>query len=87
LVSLTRLESIFARLRANAGESWTLELNVTLSIHKRTGSSTVATSAERPRLSAMLISPTSSPGPSTARITSVPSVLIPCTFALPKRIT
>ena len=45
------------------------------------------TSAERPRLSAGLISPTTSPGPRTARMTSVPSGRMTLALTLPSKTT
>jgi hypothetical protein len=73
LASLRRLECTSARLRPRTVELSTPERKVLLSIHRKALSSRVVTLAERPKLSAKLISPTISPGPKTAKITSVPS--------------
>jgi hypothetical protein len=87
MATLRRLENISARFRASRGDSVKLERKVVPSIHKRVVCSRVATSAERPKLSARLISPTTSPGPSKARITSAPSPLRTHTFTDPATIT
>lgn len=62
-------------------------LKVLRSIHKSLVSSSVTTLAERPRLSATLISPRTSPAPSTASTTSVPSERIAWTLTEAERIT
>ena len=65
------LESTFARLSAIVGSSSTLARKVSRSISRKVVSSNVITLAERPKLSARLISPINSPRPKAARTTSV----------------
>src|SRR5215208_1349261 len=81
------LESTFARLSAMVGSSSTLARKVPRSISSKFVSSNVITLAERPKLSARLISPINSPPPKAARITSVPSGRVRYTFTLPSRTT
>lgn len=61
--SLRRRERMLARLRATIGVTSMLARRVLRSIHRKDERSRVRTLAERPRLSARLISPTISPGP------------------------
>ena len=73
LASRSLLERMFVRLSAIVGSSSTLARKLLRSISRKVVSSNVVTLAERPRLSARLISPTISPAPRMARITSLQS--------------
>src|SRR5215218_56057 len=73
LASRSLLERMFVRLSAIVGSSSTLARKLLRSIGRKVVSSNVITLAERPKLSARLISPINSPRPKAARTTSVPS--------------
>src|SRR5215218_9766730 len=87
LASRSLLERTFARLSAIVGSSSTLVRKIPRSISRKRVSSNVITLAERPKLSARLISPINSSRPKAARTTSVPSGRVTYTFTLPSRTT
>ncbi len=85
MASLKRRERMFTRLWVIVGISRRLARKVARSTKRSVEGSRVVAVAERPRLSARLISPTISPAPRTARMTWLPSGWSMWTLTLPSR--